>query len=284
MAAVNVIGIDLGATNIRGALVTGRSHSGIVSRRIKSDGTVDEVLADVFWVVDQLIDKTVKAIGIGVPGVVDVAEGIVYDVVHIPSWKEVHLKSIMQTRYNIPVYVNNDANCFALGEYYFGKGNGVESLIGLTLGTGLGAGVILNKKLYSGFNCGAGEIGCLTYLNHDLEFYASGSFFKNVHQLDGLKVYNEAQNGEEHALKLYEELGRHIGEGIKMTMYAYDPQVIILGGSVSHAYEYFHKAMWAQLKTFAYQKSVERIRIEVSELENSGVLGAAALFYDANPE
>jgi len=281
MEDAKVIGIDLGATNIRGTVVTGSTFSDIVSNRIHSKGSVEDVLNDIYKVVDALIDDSIKAIGIGVPSVVDVAEGIVYDVQHIPSWKEVHLKSIMQARYNIPIYVNNDANCFALGEFYFGKGKGSESLTGLTLGTGLGAGIITNGKLYSGYNCGAGEIGCLNYLDENLEFYCSGSFFKNVHQLDGLKVYEDAQKGEEYALNLYAELGKHIGEAIKVTMYAYDPQVIIMGGSVSQAYTYFQEAMWAQLKTFAYQKSVERIRIEISELENSGVLGAAALFYDA---
>lgn len=283
-----IIGIDLGATNIRGASVTGNSHSEIVSRKIKSEGTEEEVLGDIFRITDQLIKKeqdrnqNIQAIGIGVPSVVDVAEGIVYDVQHIPSWKEVHLKSIMQARYNIPVYVNNDANCFALGEYYFGKGKNSASLTGLTLGTGLGAGIITNGKLYSGYNCGAGEIGCITYLDNNLEFYCSGSFFQNVYNLNGLAIYEAAQKGETSALNLYNELGKHIGEAIKITMYAYDPQVIVLGGSVSHAYAYFHEAMWAQLKSFAYQKSVERLRIEVSELENSGILGAAALFYDAN--
>jgi len=281
MDTAKIIGIDLGATNIRGASVKNNLPSAIVSRRIKSDGSVEDVLNDIFWVVDQLIDLTVKAIGIGVPSVVDVAEGIVYDVQHIPSWKEVHLKSIMQARYNIPVFVNNDANCFALGEYYFGKGIGTDSLVGLTLGTGLGAGIIANKKLYSGFNCGAGEIGFFEYLGNNLEFYSSGSFFQNVHQQDGLQVYQAAQRGEASALKLYAELGTHIGEAIKITMYAYDPQVIVMGGSVSQAYEFFEHSMWAQVKTFAYQKSVERIRIEISGLENSGILGAAALYYDA---
>jgi glucokinase len=284
MSTTTIIGIDLGATNIRGATVTDNSHSGIVSRRIRSEGTEEEVLEDVYRVADQLINQHqhIQAIGIGVPSVVDVEQGIVYDVQHIPSWKEVHLKKLMEARYHLPVYVNNDANCFALGEYYFGKGKNSDSLTGLTLGTGLGAGIITNGKLYSGYNCGAGEIGCITYLDNNLEFYCSGSFFQNVHQLNGLQVYEAAQQGEEQALKLYAELGKHIGEAIKMTMYAYDPQVIVLGGSVSHAYEYFHKSMWAQLESFAYQKSVQRLKIEVSELENSGILGAAALFFDAN--
>jgi glucokinase len=282
MKSANIIGIDLGATNIRGAVVKDSSPGAIISSRIKSDGSVDEVMEDVFAVIDGLIDGTVEAIGIGVPSVVDVAEGIVYDVQHIPSWKEVHLKSILEARYNIPVFVNNDANCFALGELYFGKAKGSDSMIGLTLGTGLGAGVIINKKLFSGYNCGAGEIGCLDYLDNNLEYYCSGSFFQNVHGLNGLQVYEDAQQGKEYALKLYAELGVHIGEAMKIVMYTYDPQIIVMGGSVSHGVEYFHHTMWQQLKTFAYQKSVERIKIEVSELENSAILGAAALFYDAN--
>ena len=185
---IKVIGIDLGATNIRGAVVTGDTLSDIVSARIHSDGSVEDVLNDIYQVVDALVDDSVKAIGIGVPSVVDVKEGIVYDVLYIPSWKEVHLKQLMEERYHIPVFVNNDANCFAVGEYHFGKGKGVDSMIGLTLGTGLGAGVIINRKLYAGYNCGAGEFGLFDYKDNVLEYYASGSFFKNVYRLDGVQV------------------------------------------------------------------------------------------------
>src|SRR3954470_3829207 len=180
---IKVIGIDLGATNIRGAVVTSGVLSDIVSARIHSDGSVEDVLNDIYLVVDNLITSDIKAIGIGVPSVVDVAEGIVYDVLYIPSWKEVHLKKIMEAKYHIPVFVNNDANCFAVGEFHFGKGKGVDSMIGLTLGTGLGAGVIINSKLYAGYNCGAGEFGLFNYLDNVLEFYCSGSFFQNVYQL-----------------------------------------------------------------------------------------------------
>ena len=275
-----VIGIDLGATNIRGSVVTGDTLSDIVSSRIHSDGSVEDVLNDIYQVVDALIDSSIAAIGIGVPSVVDVAEGIVYDVQYIPSWIEVPLKRLMEARYHIPVFVNNDANCFAVGEFHFGKGKGVDSLIGLTLGTGLGAGVIINNKLYAGYNCGAGEFGLFNYLDNVLEYYCSGSFFQNVYQLDGVQVFEDAKNGNDRALELYKELGTHIGHAIKMVMYAYDPQLIILGGSVRHAYDFFQKTMWEEIKTFAYTKSAERIRIEVSALQNSGILGAAALYYD----
>jgi glucokinase len=276
-----VIGIDLGATNIRGAVVTGSTLSEIVSARIHSDGSVEDVLNDIYEVVDALIDDSIKAIGIGVPSVVDVKEGIVYDVQYIPSWVEVPLKKYMEARYHIPVFVNNDANCFAVGEYHFGKGNGVDSMIGLTIGTGLGAGVIINSKLYAGYNCGAGEFGLFNYLDNILEFYCSGSFFQNVHGLDGVQVFEDAKKGDIDAINLYRELGRHIGQAIKMVMYAYDPELIILGGSVSQAYDFFQENMWKEVKTFAYTKSAERIRIQVSALKNSGILGAAALYYDA---
>src|ERR1700759_4131997 len=132
--STKVIGIDLGATNIRGAVVDDDDISEIISRRIQTKGTEEQVLEDVYWLIDALIDKDVKAIGIGVPSVVDVKLGIVYDVVHIPSWKEVHLKEILEKKYNVTVFVNNDANCFVLGEYYFGKGKGVADMIGLTIG------------------------------------------------------------------------------------------------------------------------------------------------------
>jgi glucokinase len=278
---IKVIGIDLGATNIRGAVVTGDTLSDIVSARIHSDGSVEEVLNDVYQVVDALINDSIKAIGIGVPSVVDVKEGIVYDVLYIPSWKEVPLKKILEAKYHIPVFVNNDANCFAVGEYHFGKGKGVDSMIGLTLGTGLGAGVIINNKLYAGFNCGAGEFGLFNYLDNILEYYCSGSFFQNVYLLDGVQVFEDAKKGDKRALELYAELGTHIGHAIKMVMYAYDPQLIILGGSVRHAYDFFQEKMWEQIRTFVFTKSAERIRVEASALQNSGILGAAALYYDA---
>ena len=276
-----VIGIDLGATNIRGAVVNGEDISEIISRRIQTKGTKEQVLEDVYSLIDALIDSEVKAIGIGVPSVVDVKLGIVYDVIHIPSWKEVHLKELLENRYHIPVFVNNDANCFALGEHYFGKGKGVDDMIGLTIGTGLGAGVIISNHLYAGKNCGAGEFGMVDYLDNNYEFYSSGSFFQNVYGLSGEEVFKNAKKGDKQALKLYEELGTHLGNAIKMIMYTYDTELIILGGSVQLAFEFFEKAMWERIKTFGFPKSIEHLQIKTSALQNSGILGAAALYFDA---
>ena len=275
-----VIGLDLGASNIRGSVVHGSKILAIKSKPIRSNGTVEEVLEDLFFIADQIITDDVVGIGIGVPSVVDVEQGIVYDVQHIPSWKEVHLKKIMEERYKIPVFVNNDANCFAIGEYYFGKGKGSTNMIGLAIGTGLGSGLIINKKLFAGPNCGAGEIGMADYLDHCYEYYACGQFFENVYHTDGQEVFERAKANDPIALKWYAEMGTHLGNAIKLIMYAYDASLIILGGSVRFAYPYFKDTMWEQIRTLAYPKSLEKLSIELSTLENSAILGAAGLYYD----
>jgi glucokinase len=280
MNSNQIMGIDLGATNVRGGIVNKSSISKIVSSRINSHGSVEEVLQDVFGIVDQLINESISAIGIGVPSVVDVAEGIVYNAVYIPSWKEVHLKKRMEEKYKIPLLVNNDANCFALGEHYFGKGKGTDSMIGLTIGTGLGAGIIIHQRLYSGPNCGAGEFGMVDYLDHCYEYYCSGQYFQNVYQTDGEVVFQKAKKGDAKALQWYKEMGTHLGNAIKMILYTYDPSLIIFGGSVRFAYPYFQETMWRRIKTFAFTKSLDHLKIEISELENSGILGAAALYHD----
>ncbi|MEJ7678676.1 MAG: ROK family protein [Segetibacter sp.] len=278
---IYIIGIDLGGTNIRGGLVSEDKLTNIVSQKINAQGSAEEVLQQLFTLTDKLINQSVTAIGIGVPGLADTANGIVYDVVNIPSWKEVHLKKRMEERYRISVVVNNDANCFALGEFYFGKGNDCNSMVGLTIGTGLGSGIIINKKLYSGATGGAGEFGMINYSDKCYEYYASGQFFKNVYNIDGELVFKRAVEGDAKAIKMYEEMGTHLGHAIKMILYALDVELIIIGGSVRHAFPYFNKTMWQQVKTLVFQRSPQLLRIVVSELENSGILGAAALYYDA---
>lgn len=275
-----ILGIDMGGTNIRAGLVNEHKIKSITSRRVDGKGSMQKVLQDVFNLADNLIDSSVTSIGIGVPALVDLEQGIVYDAVYIPSWKKVPLKKLLEERYHLPVLINNDANCFALGEFYFGKGKGVNSMIGLTIGTGLGSGIIINKKLYAGNNCGAGEFGMVDYLDKCYEYYATGQFFQNVYQMDGEVVFNLAAKSDSKAIKMYEEMGMHLGNAIKMIMYTIDVELIILGGSVRHAWPYFSKAMWQQIKTFAFKRSIERLKIEISELQNSGILGAAALHYD----
>ena len=274
------IGIDLGGTNISGGLVSEENLHHILSKKINAQGSVVEVLEELYWLTDQIITTDVKSIGIGVPGLVDIENGMVYDVVHIPSWKKVPLQKLMQERYGLPVFINNDANCFALGEYYFGQGKQIDSMIGLTIGTGLGSGLIINKKLYNGKNGGAGEFGMVDYLDKCYEYYAAGQFFKNVHQVSGEMVFKDAKKGNIAALKMYHEMGIHLGNFIKMLLYSLDVELIILGGSVRHAMPFFKEAMWQQIETFAFKGTLANFKIEVSCLENAGIFGAAYLQND----
>jgi len=274
-----ILGIDLGGTHARAGIVKDDKILFIDGIRVSANDVVEKVLEELFSLVDRCITKDVVAIGIGVPGLVDMQSGVVFDVLNIPSWKEIPLKKLMENRYQRPVNINNDSNCFALGELYFGKGIGHDSLLGITIGTGLGTGIIMDKKLYSGKNGGAGEFGMAEYLDKYYEYYASGQFFENVYGEKGELVFKRAGEGDVRAREMYTEMGAHLGNAIKTMLYAFDTDLIILGGSVTRAYEYFSKSMKDQLKSFAYKKTIERLRIEVSDLENSAILGAAALCF-----
>ena len=276
----SVIGIDIGGTNIRAGVVKDLAVTKSASKKINSKGTKEQVFEELFEVIDEVMNKSIAAIGIGVPSVVDLDSGVVYEVQNIPSWDIVPLKERVEEKYKIPVLINNDANCFALGEYHFGKGKGYKNMIGLNIGTGLGAGIILNGKLYCGTNCGAGEFGMVPYLDQYTEYYASGQFFRNVYQADGAEVFEKAKAGDKRALEMFDELGFHLGNAFKTILYTYDPDVIIIGGSLKNAWEFYSAALKKQLNTFVFSRSVLKLHISISELENCGVLGAAALHFD----
>lgn len=280
---MNIAGIDLGGTNVRVGLINESGLQQVNSVKIKSDGTVEDVLEAIFSLTDPVINN-VQGIGIGVPSVVDLQSGTVYDVQNIPSWKEVQLKNIMENRYKIPVHINNDANCFAIGEKYFGHGRNYNNMAGLICGTGLGAGLILNGRLYSGANCGAGEFGMIPYLDSDYETYCSGKFFERTYEVSGEKLFELAQQGDENALGAFVRFGEHLGNAVKMILYAVDPELIVLGGSVSRAFKYFREPMMKTLQSFAYGNSVKRLRVEVSVLDHIAILGAASLVFDAAKE
>lgn len=276
----HVAGIDLGGTHMRGGILHGEKISHLRSSKVVASASEGVVLHSLFELTDQLMNAApIKFIGIGVPSVVNVEKGIVYDVQNIPSWKEVPLKEIMEARYEVPVFINNDANCFALGEKYFGWGKGVSTMVGLSIGTGLGAGIIINDQLYEGLNCGAGEFGMVDYLDQNYEYYASGKFFRDFHHTTGEKVFKQAEMQEKGAIEVFAEFGKHLGNAIKMILYTHDPQLVILGGSVSLAYKYYEQTMWEQVRTFAYPKSLDSFNIRLSKLEHCAIYGAAALCF-----
>lgn len=278
-----VIGVDLGGTNVRAGKVKDNKLVDHTRRSISSDKAEEVVLKEIIATIDAIFDADAAGIGVGVPSVVDVEKGIVYAVENIPSWREVHLKDELEKVFNVPVFINNDANCFALGEYYFGKAKakGLRDMVALTIGTGLGTGVIINGKLYSGHNCGAGEMGHVAYRDKTIEDYCSGQFFLHQHNTGGAEVFEGALKNDPGALALMDEFGGHVGQAVMNIMYAFDPQIIVFGGSVSKAYRFFEKAMKEKMKEFNYQHAVERLQIEITESTDMPILGAAALCFDA---
>ena len=272
-----VIGIDLGGTKVR----AGVAKDGIIENEkqqlVKSKGTQSETLDQLKDLIRSLMVPGIQGIGLGVPSVVDAEKGIVYDVVNIPSWKRVPLKDILEETFSVPVAVNNDSNCFALGEARFGRLKDFRNAVGMTSGTGLGTGVIVNHELYSGTNCGAGELGLVAYKEHNIEYYASGNFFESIHGVSAIKAHDLALGGDKQALGWWEEFGAHMGHAVKTAMYAYDPEAISIGGSLSKAFRLFEVSMRRSLADFAYPESIRKLKIFQSVNENITLLGAAAL-------
>lgn len=269
------IGVDLGGTNVRVGLVDNGRIVRLLAEPCKSDRSEAEVVDHIASLIGRLMSGDVERIGVGVPSVVDAARGIVYNVVGIPSWREVHLKEVLEKRFGVPVAVNNDCNCFALGVCRYGEAHAYRDAVCVALGTGVGAGVVIDGKLYCGRNTGAGEIGSIPYRDKDYEYYCSSRFFVG-RGTTGKEAYEQASAGDPAALALWHEFGTHVGDLVMMVLYVYDPEAIVFGGSIAHAYEFFHEAMYERLKVFPYAKTVEGVHICCSDIEHLGLLGASA--------
>ena len=225
----------------------------------------------------QLMCADVTGIGVGVPSVVDCQRGIVYNVANIPAWKEVHLKEILEKEFGVPVAVNNDANCFALGAWRYGEGQGTNDMVGLTMGTCIGSGIIIGGKLYNGVNTGAGEIGSLPFKDADYEFYCSSRFFSELHGDTGANFGKRAQAGDAEAIAVWDAFGQNVGELIKAVLFTYAPEAIIIGGGIASAFPLFEAPMRKVLELFPYPENVAATRIEPSTLPNAAMLGAGLL-------
>jgi glucokinase len=273
----NIIGVDLGGSNIRAGRVIDGKIVKISKDIAPAKGTKTEVLEKLYATIDKCISNETGSIGVGVPSVVDVRNGIVYDVINIPSWKEVALRDLLSKKFNVPVFINNDSNCFVTGEKIYGKGKLYRNIVGMTLGTGLGLGLIINGKLYEGHNCGAGEFGMVPFLDDNFEAYCSGQFFSKIKKVDAVEMHLKAIAGDLVAIQLFQEFGRNIGVAIKSILYAYDPDIIIIGGSLSKAFDLFKTAMFKEIENFAYRNTLLNLKIEISEINEPAILGAAAL-------
>jgi len=278
---MKIIGVDIGGSKISSGLVNQEKIIRTFYMPTPNDRPQHEVVNAVIQSIEEVYDSEIQGIGIGVPGLVDTKEQRVIDVANIPSWDSVPLTELISDYFNKPVFVNNDANCFAIGEKYFGKGKPYSNFVGLVIGTGLGAGIIINNHLYSGCFCGAGEFGNIYYRDKNIEAFASGQYLRDK-AIEGKALFKRASIGDPVALKVFDTLGQHIGRAVANILFALAPEAIIFGGSVSKSFKFFSDSMLEFLEdNFPYRRLYNQLAIEVSENEESSILGASSLVLEA---
>ena len=282
-----VIGVDLGGTNIRAGLVLGNKIIKKIEVKTEVSKGKSVVIKNLIKAISSVMANNVSGIGIGSPGPLDYKTGLVIRTKNIPIEK-VNLKQVLEKKFNIPVFVDNDANCFSLGEAVYGSGKKFDTVVGLTIGTGVGGGIIINKKIFhgrlnagelghitikfDGIKCNCGNIGCL-------EEYVSARgimrLAKNLKAKTPLDVYNLASKGNKKAIKVFEKMGFYLGVAVANFVNIFDPNVVVIGGGISNAWKFFSESMNKTVKQRAYVS--KNPLIIKSRLKHAAVIGAASL-------
>jgi glucokinase len=317
------IGVDLGGTYTKLALV---DNSGRIRRKGKLptaayktkeallraivDG-ISAILKD-----NRLSLKDLAGVGIGVPGLVAFERGFVYNLTNIPGWKNVRLKKILEAMLSvsgrkIPVLVDNDVNLMALGESRFGAGRGAKNLVCVTLGTGVGGGIIINGDLYRGTSSAAGEIGHMPLKEEGLKcncgsFGCLERYVGNKYIVDEIKdkirsgrptkirelvkgglslitpetISKAAKNKDALAIECWRRAGKRIGVALSGVINLLNPEKIIIGGGMAEAGEALFSAIRDTVNERALPVSRGAVKIVKAKLGNdAGMTGAAALFF-----
>lgn len=275
-----VIGVILDGKHLSAARIENGMVADIIHAEVNNHESEEVILSEIIKAIQSVYTDNVTGIGVGVPSLVDVKNGIVINPTNIPSWHKVHLKDILEEQFNVPVCINNDANCFALGEKYFGGAKDFENFAGVTIDTGLGVGIIINGKLYSGRNAGAGEFCSLPYKEHDYEYYCSSQYFEEKYGIRHDILLARAYNKDKIALVIYELFGVDLGNAIKAIMYTLDPDAIVIGGRLAEAYDFFSASMLKTVNSFIYKGTLRNIHILKSTDPYIPVYGAAALCFE----
>jgi len=307
-----VIGVDLGGTNTRIALV---GHDGGVldkqSEETRASEGHEKVIATLIGNIERQfananrLGREVAAVGVGAPGVIHEQTGIVVQSPNFPDWNNLPLKATLEGALKIPVFIENDANAAALGEQWRGAAKDIGSMIFLTLGTGVGGGIVLDGRIWHGADGMAGEIGHMTIVPQGrtcgcgntgcLEMYASSrgivmNFMESAAAecaaagersgITSAEVYQAARTGDARALCAMQEMGRSLGIGIANLINIFNPEMVVIGGRVKDAWDLFIDATKAEIKKRAFRYPAERTRIVPSLLgDDAGMVGAAAVAF-----
>ncbi|HZC30322.1 MAG TPA: ROK family protein [Gaiellaceae bacterium] len=300
MQASHAIGVDLGGTKILAGVVD--RDGSIVRRheRATPQDSQEHVLAEIEAAVAELMDDSVGAVGFGVPSPIDQARGVVVRCVNVPL-EDAPLRDRMHERFGLPVGLDNDANAAAHGEWRAGAGRGKDDVVMLTLGTGVGGGVVSGGRPFRGRNGAGAELGHVVIV-HDgrpcqgactgrghLETYASGSAATAAAReafgpsADAHRLVRLANEGDAHAKELLEDVARHLGSGIGSFVNIFGPQLVILGGGFGvAAYDYLRGPAEEVMRREALEPMRSAVRLAKAELGTAaGLIGAGFVGFEA---
>jgi glucokinase len=279
-----VLGIDVGSTNMKSGWVVEGKIADFKSVSVNPEGVVSELLG----VIRSYEEDDDSVIGVGFPGFIN--EGKVHNPPNLPSIHELNLQEKLREETHHNVYVFNDANAYILGEALFGAGKDSRIVLGLTLGTGVGGGLIVDGKVYTGSRgfaseyghmvldpngplCHCGKKGCFEAF---VGSYGIVSRFKNLsgEQYTVKEIFEKAKEGEEIALKVLNEFGFYLSIGIRNLVEALDPDIVVLGGGMTNAGGIILELIEAN--QFASFRPFEDVQIVLGELpDRAGAIGAA---------
>lgn len=290
------IGIDFGGTNIKIGLVSNKGK--VIERRELATRSyrrrwdlIRAICNSVNEILDArgLIRREICGIGIGMPGLVDARRGFVYDLVNVKGWSSVPVGALLRKKLGIQIFVDNDANAMAVGEWHHGALRGVRNGVCITLGTGVGGGLIIDGRLYRGAHFAAGEIGHVTINEEGLrcgcgnrgcvEAYIGSRCIIASFGMTPKRLSELARKGNKFARGVWKDLGKHLGTALASVINIVDPDAIVIGGGVSNAGNEFYDSIKQEVAKRISYKSYRRFKILRSALgsQDAGVIGAASL-------
>lgn len=294
------IGVDLGGTNLRVAAI---DSEGSILQRVSTPAhygsgpkqVVEEIVRVIHTISKPLSAHVLQGVGIGVPGFVDIESGVILAATNLPGFSDFPVREEIQDRLGTHIVLENDANAAALGEMWMGAGRGIADLILLTLGTGIGGGIISHGEVLHGYLGMAGEMGHMTIYPDGnpcacgntgcLEKHASATAIAAMARMMDMgdeitaeQVYRLAGMGDERALHIFESVGKALGIALASLVNIFNFPLYLLSGGPLPAWDYFAPTMFAEMDKRAYTRKRIGTRVEKAVLgSEAGLFGAAYL-------
>jgi glucokinase len=308
MTRHTAIGIDFGGTTIKSAVVSDGeiTHRGAVIDTLRtgdSDAIIDALIATVAGL--RRAAPACEAIGIGLPGIVDSVHGIVHRLSNVPGWTDVPLRDLLRQRTGLYSEIENDANAMTYAEWKYGAARHGHNVVCITLGTGVGGGLILNGRLYRGSTLGAGEIGQMSihyegrpgnygnlgalekYVGNNQiaeraqQLYATSGRLISLEQCTPLALGEAARAGDPVARQLWNQTGTEIGVALANVVWLLNPDSIVIGGGVARAGDLLFDPIKRTIRGFTMDTFYENLKVVPALLGNdAGIIGAAAVAID----